>query len=78
MAVIPSRCSLYPMLNKCLAVPVLEEWAAYLWANGRLRHLIALLNDGQGQGYAVWRVLPAADAWQEIIQYGLGAKHLMF
>jgi len=61
----------YPMLNKCLAVPVLADWARYLWENGRQRNLIALLNDGEGQGYAAWRVLPAADAWQEIVQAGL-------
>ncbi|MEJ2751045.1 MAG: hypothetical protein P8183_24540, partial [Anaerolineae bacterium] len=46
----------YPMLNNCLAVPVLEEWAGYLWENGRARNLITLMNDGEGQGYAAWRV----------------------
>jgi len=68
----------YPMLNKCLAVPVLEEWAGYLWENGRERRLITLLNDGEGQGYAAWRVLPAADEWQSIIQAGLQEKTIDF
>jgi hypothetical protein len=36
----------YPMLNKCLALPLLADWAGYLWANGRLRNLITLLDEG--------------------------------
>ncbi|HFQ93778.1 MAG TPA: hypothetical protein ENK32_07195, partial [Anaerolineae bacterium] len=61
----------YPMLNNCLAVPVLAEWAGYLWENGRARRLITLLNKGEGQGYAAWRVLPAPDEWQKVVQDGL-------
>ncbi|MCP4423506.1 MAG: hypothetical protein GY803_03345, partial [Chloroflexi bacterium] len=68
----------YPMLNKCLAVPVLEEWARYLWENGRARNLIMLMNDGQGQGYAAWRTLPAPDTWQELVQNGLSNKQISF
>jgi hypothetical protein len=68
----------YPMLNKCLAVPVLEDWAGYLWENGRTRHLITLLNKGEGQGCAAWRVLPAPDAWQELVQDGLKGNHICF
>ncbi|NKQ34157.1 MAG: hypothetical protein HF973_00905 [Chloroflexi bacterium] len=68
----------YPMLNKCLAVPVLEDWAGYLWENGRTRRLITLLNKGEGQGYAAWRVLPAPDEWRQIIQAGLKAECIVF
>jgi hypothetical protein len=68
----------YPMINKCLAVPVLEEWVGYLWENGRARNLITLMNDGAGQGYAAWRGLPAPDAWQEIVQSGLKMKCIAF
>jgi hypothetical protein len=68
----------YPMLNKCLAVPLLEEWSSYLWEEGRARNLIALLDDGQGQGYAAWRVLPAPDAWQEAVQEGIAAGEIQF
>ncbi|HID50679.1 MAG TPA: hypothetical protein EYP41_01405 [Anaerolineae bacterium] len=68
----------YPMLNKCLAVPVLEDWAGYLWENGRAGNLITLLNDGEGQGYAAWRVLPAPDAWQQIVQDGLSGRQIRF
>ncbi len=68
----------YPMLNKCLAVTVLEDWAGYLWENGRERNLITLLNDGAGQGYAAWQVLPAPDEWQQIIQFGLKAASIAF
>jgi hypothetical protein len=68
----------YPMLNKCLAVPVLDEWAGYLWENGRSRNLIALMNEGQGQGYAAWRTLPAPDVWQELVQSGLQNQKIRF
>lgn len=68
----------YPMLNKCLAVPILEEWADYLWGQGRARPLIALLDGGKGQGYAAWRVLPAPDAWQEVVQEGIAAGEIAF
>lgn len=68
----------YPMLNKCLAVPLLEEWSHYLWEEGRVRDLIALLDDGQGQGYAAWRVLPAPDAWQAVVQEGIAAGEIGF
>lgn len=68
----------YPMLNKCLAMPVLEDWAMYLWENGRARNLVTLLNDGEGQGYAAWQVLPAPDEWQKIIQDGLRRHSIRF
>jgi hypothetical protein len=64
----------YPMLNKCLAIHVPEAWVDYLWARGREAgqgaKLIALLNDGAGQGYAAWRVLPAPEAWQQWCRKG--------
>jgi hypothetical protein len=68
----------YAMLNKALALPLLLDWAAYLWANGRLQKLISLLDEGHGQGYAAWRVLPAAEAWQAVIQTGLIRKQIWF
>lgn len=68
----------YPMLNKCLAIPLLETWAGYLWARGREEKLVALLNDGAGQGYAVWRVLPAPEAWQQVVQAGLASQTISF
>jgi hypothetical protein len=68
----------YPMLNKCLALPLLESWAEYLWENGRERNLITLLDAGEGQGYAAWQVLPAPEAWQEAVQNGLRTKQLWF
>ncbi|MEI2698751.1 MAG: RHS repeat-associated core domain-containing protein [Microthrixaceae bacterium] len=49
----------YPMLNRCLAVPVLPEWSTYLWVCGRERELITLLDKGEGQGYAAWKVTTA-------------------
>jgi hypothetical protein len=68
----------YPMLNKCLAVPLLEEWAGYLWEEGRARDLISLLDDGQGQGYAAWRVAPAPEAWQTVVQEGIAVGTIRF
>jgi hypothetical protein len=72
----------YPMLNKCLAIPLLETWSDYLWARGREEgpgeKLVQLLNDGAGQGYAAWRVLPAREAWQKVVQAGLATKQIEF
>ena len=65
-------------LGDSLALPLLPEWAGYLWENGRLRNLITLLNQGQGQKYVAWRVLPTTAVWQEIIQAGIQSKHLSF
>jgi hypothetical protein len=47
-----------------------------LWANGREGKLISLLDGGEGQGYAAWRVLPAPENWQEIVEGGLQKKAL--
>ena len=68
----------YAMLNKCLALPLLESWSMYLWEHGRERKLITLLDEGEGQGYAAWRVLPAPAAWQETISDGLRLRQLAF
>jgi hypothetical protein len=68
----------YPMLNKALALPLLPQWAGYLWENGRKRSLVALLDEGEGQGYAAWRVLPAPQEWQEIVEDGLRAEMVSF
>lgn len=68
----------YAMLNKALALPLLPEWAEYLWSNGRARNLITLLDDGEGQGYAAWQVMPAGEAWQEIVQAGLAGGEIGF
>lgn len=68
----------YPMLNKCLALPLLPQWTEYLWDNGRVQNLITLLNEGQGQTYAAWRLLPAADEWQGIVENGLASYILSF
>ncbi len=68
----------YAMLNKCLPLPLLPEWTDYLWGNGRGQQLITLLHAGEGQGYAAWRVLPAAEAWQTVIQQGLADLALRF
>jgi hypothetical protein len=66
------------MLNKALALPLLPEWANYLWENGRLQKLITLLNHGEGQGYITWRVLPTTEAWQDVVQIGLQTAVLGF
>ena len=68
----------YSMLNKCLALPLLESWAEYLWANGRERNLITLLDNGEGQGYTAWRVLPALAEWQNIVESGLHSQMIAF
>ncbi len=54
------------------------EKVGYLAENGRELNLITLLDDGEGQGYAAWRVLPPSDAWEEIVQAGLQERALDF
>jgi len=49
-----------------------------LWENGRLHNLITLLDEGEGQGYAAWRVLPAPGAWQEEVAHGLETMSIRF
>jgi hypothetical protein len=61
----------YPLLNRALALPLLPDWADYLWREGRAARLIFLLDKGQGQRYAAWRVLPSPDKWQAIVKNGL-------
>jgi hypothetical protein len=68
----------YPMLNRCLALPLLPAWAGYLWEQGRERKLIRLLDNGEGQGYAAWRALPAPEVWQQIVQAGLAEGEIGF
>ena len=68
----------YPMLNKCLALPLLPEWVDYLWTNGRERNLIALLDEGEGQGYAAWRVLASPKEWQDSVERSLRSQTITF
>lgn len=68
----------YPMLNRCLAVPVLPEWSDYLWLCGRERELITLLDKGEGQGYAAWKVKPDSESWEQIVSEGLCQQRLTF
>ena len=68
----------YPMLNKCLALPLLPEWAGYLWENGRAQELITLLDEGEGQGYAAWRTLPTSKEWQSVVECGLQSQKISF
>jgi hypothetical protein len=68
----------YPMLNRCLAVPILREWSAYLWVCGRERELITLLDKGEGQGYAAWKVKPDSESWELIVSEGLRQQRLTF
>jgi hypothetical protein len=66
----------YAMLNKCLAIPALGIWSDFLWARGWEDKRIELLIEGAGQGYAVWRVLPALEAWERVVQVGLAAEDI--
>lgn len=68
----------YPMLNKCLALPLLPKWAGYLWENGREHKLITLLDEGEGQGYAAWRALPTSKEWQSVVECGLQSQKISF
>ncbi len=68
----------YAMLNKSLALPLLEDWVDYLWVAGREERLVQLLDEGQGQGYVAWRVVAAEEEWRELIRAGLASGPLTF
>ena len=68
----------YPMLNKALALPLLPDWSDYLWQCGRQERLIALLDEGKGQGYAAWQVKPAPTVWQEVVRAGIASGQIAF
>ncbi|MCB0014216.1 MAG: hypothetical protein KDE34_20025, partial [Anaerolineales bacterium] len=68
----------YAMLNKSLALPLLEDWLAYLWTTGREQNLITLLDQGKGQGFAAWQVTPSGEAWQNILEAGLQSDQIQF
>lgn len=68
----------YPMLNRCLAAPLLPEWEAYLWRCGREQKLITLLNKGQGQGYTAWKVKPDIEKWEQIVSQGVREQRICF
>jgi hypothetical protein len=68
----------YVMLNKSLALPLLESWVDYLWVTGREQNLVQLLDEGKGQGYVAWRVLAAEEDWERLAQAGLFAAQISF
>jgi hypothetical protein len=68
----------YAMLNKSLALPLLEEWVDYLWVAGRGERLVQLLDEGHGQGYVAWRVLPARAGWEQLTRDGLSTGQITF
>jgi hypothetical protein len=74
----PIRPLFYAMLNKCLALPLLESWAEYLWESGRKEKLVTLLDDGQGQGGAAWQALSGLEVWQELVRAGLQEGKISF
>jgi hypothetical protein len=45
---------------------------------GQGARLITLLNDGEGQGYAAWLVLPTPAEWQRVVQNGLASGAITF
>jgi len=40
--------------------------------------LLKFYKNGQGQGYAGWRVLPDSEGWQRLVQAGLAGGRLRF
>ncbi len=68
----------YAMLNKSLAIPILEDWMEYLWVAGRAERLVQLLDGGRGQGYVAWRVLSVGTEWEQLTQIGLRTAQIAF
>jgi hypothetical protein len=54
------------------------ELLALILGTAEAPGLAQTLDDGAGQGFSAWRVLPASDAWQEVIQSGLQGNQITF
>lgn len=61
------------LLNQALDVPILSEWATWLWAQGLAAKLIAEIQYG-GDVSGAWRVQTHAAEWAEIVQMGLSKQ----
>ena len=63
------------LLNQALDVPILPEWATWLWAQGLTAKLIAEIQHG-GDVSGAWRVQTHAAEWAEIVQMGLSEQEI--
>jgi hypothetical protein len=72
----PQPPAFFPMLAKTLALPVLPQWADYLWVHGRLAGTITLLAEGC-VGRLAWRVSADPHPWQTIVAAGLQGGDLI-
>ncbi|MGB0385319.1 MAG: hypothetical protein ACPGWR_10895 [Ardenticatenaceae bacterium] len=66
-----------PFLAKSLGVPILPEWAEYLWIEGRIKALISPLTKNC-YGYGGWKVKTGKEAWNTMVSEGLGEKKINF
>ena len=56
-------------------MPILSEWATWLWAQGLAATLIAEIQHG-GDVSGAWRVQTHAAEWAEIVQMGLSKQEI--
>ena len=66
-----------PFLAKSLSIPILPEWAEYLWTEGRMQSLILPLTKNC-YGHGGWKVETTKDAWDTMVSEGLGEKQIQF
>ncbi len=62
-------------LAKSLAIPILAQWAKYLWVEGRMKELITPLSEGC-YGFGGWKV--ETHQWSEVVSSGLAEGHISF
>lgn len=64
-------------LAKSLSIPILPEWAEYLWIEGRMKALISPLTKNC-YGYGGWKVETGKEAWNTMVSEGLKEKQINF
>ncbi|MCB8944527.1 MAG: DUF2958 domain-containing protein [Ardenticatenaceae bacterium] len=68
----------YRMLDKALSIPLLAEWAEFLWQAGSVERLLWEIPKSHCFGTRAWKVLTDADRWGEIVSNGLANGRIRF
>lgn len=74
----PPKAMFFAMLDKLLAIPMLADWTDYLWKQGEIKSLIAMINPKHCRGSHAWKVLLDYEVWDTVVQGGLQDGHISF
>ena len=66
----------FATLDKMLEIPILPEWAEYLWVTGRALDLISYVGNPNKQiGITAWKIR-GSDNWMKLIETAIAAKSI--